>query len=160
MLAGYASTMTLHKLSLVLALVAMSALPIGADAAPGPTCPAAVTSAVAKAFPKSRVTRCKAEREEGRDQFEARLTRADGGKLEVDVSPDGKILQTEEKIAVDRVPAAVMTAFAARYPHAKVSSAEKQTPATGEASYELAFASDHGRKEVTFTESGKFVEEE
>lgn len=152
--------MMLHKLSLVLALVAWTAVPAGADPSPTSSCPAAVTAALAKAFPRATVTRCKAEREDGHDQFEAKLTRADGGKLEVDVSPDGKILQTEEKIALDRVPAAVMKAFAAKYPHSKVTSAEKQTPATGEASYELAFASDHGRKEVTFTENGKFVEEE
>ena len=86
--------------------------------------------------------------------------KADGGKVEVDVGPDGKILQIEEAIGVDKLPAAVLKAFAAKYPKAKVDTAEKQTPASGTPSYELAFASGAGRKEATFTEAGQFVEEE
>ena len=125
-----------------------------------PECPAAVTAAIAKAFPKSTVNKCKAEREHGHDQFEVKITKDGGGAAEVDVAPDGKILQVEEKIALDQVPVAVAKAFAARYPKAKLESAEKQTPATGARSYELAFTGDKGRKEATFTEDGKFVEEE
>jgi hypothetical protein len=132
---------------------------------PGPAradtaCPAAVKTAIDKAFAKSTISRCKAEKEHGHDQFEVKLTKADGTSAEVDVSTDGKILQVEEKIPVGKVPAAVMKAFAAKYPKAKVDGAEKQTPAQGAVSYELAFASDSGRKEATFTEDGKFVEEE
>jgi hypothetical protein len=123
-------------------------------------CPAPVKSAIEKAFAKSTIKNCKAEKEHGHDQFEVKLTKADGTSAEVDVSPDGKILQVEEKIAVDKVPAVVMKAFAAKYPKAKVDVAEKQTPAQGAVSYELGFATDSGRKEATFTEDGKFVEEE
>src|SRR4051812_46504332 len=115
-----------------------------ASAAP-PPCPGAVTSAIEKKFPKSTVQACKAEREEGHDQFEVKLTKADGGKLELDLSPAGAILQTEEVVAVDQVPAAVMKAFAAKYPKAKPTRAEKQTPATGKPSYELAFQVDGKR---------------
>ena len=130
-----------------------------AAAAPAP-CPAAVTSAVDKKFPKSTVQVCKAEREDGHDQYEVKLTKADGSKVEVDVSPAGAILQTEEVVALDQVPAAVTKAFAAKYPKAKPTRAEKQTPATGKPSYELAFAVDGKRKEATFAEDGTFVEEE
>jgi hypothetical protein len=128
--------------------------------APATACPQAVTSAIAKAFPKSTISKCKAEHEDGRDQFEVKVAKADGAKAEVDVSPDGKILQIEEKILVDKVPAAVTKAFATKYPKAKIDSAEKQTPTEGKPSYELAFATDRGRKEATFTEDGTFVEEE
>jgi putative PepSY-like beta-lactamase-inhibitor len=123
-------------------------------------CPAAVKNAIAKAFPKATIAACKAEKEHGHDQFEVKIAKADGNKAEVDVSPDGKILQVEEKIALDKVPAAVMKAFSAKYPKAKADAAEKQTPATGAPTYELAFATDKGRKEATFSEDGKFVEEE
>jgi hypothetical protein len=152
-----------------LALVAMAlpllvSAPLRADDAkkqqPAQDCPTDVKKAIDKAFPKSTITKCKAEHEHGRDQFEVKLTKADGFKVEVDVAPDGKILMVEEKITIAKVPAAVMKAFAARYPKAKVDSAEKQTPATGPATYELAFATDKGRTEATFTEDGKFVEEE
>lgn len=125
-----------------------------------PACPSVVTNAIHKAFPNAAVSTCKAEREHGQDQFEVKLTKADGSKAEVDVSTDGKILQTEEKIAVDQVPAAVSKAFSAKYTKAKIDGAEKQTPAKGAATYELTFATDKGRKEATFREDGTFVEEE
>ena len=125
-----------------------------------PECPHAVSDAIARAFPKSTVTKCVAEKEHGHDQFEVKLVKDGGAKVEVDVAPDGKILQIEEKIAIDKVPAAVMKAFAARYPKAKVEAAEKQTPSQGAPSYELAFSTDHARKEATFAEDGKLIEEE
>jgi len=142
--------------TLALALVLEASL----VAAAPPPCPAAVTTAIEKAFPKSTVQVCKAEREDGHDQFEVKLTKADGAKLEADVSPAGAILQTEEVVALDRVPAAVKKAFAAKYPKATATRAEKQTPATGKPSYELAFQADGKRKEATFAEDGAFVEEE
>lgn len=123
-------------------------------------CPAAVKTSIEKAFAKSTINNCKAEKEHGHDQFEVKLTKADGTKAEVDVQPDGKIIQVEEKIALDKVPAAVMKAFAAKYPKAKIDQAEKQTPSAGKPTYELAFASGSGRKEVTFSEDGKLIEEE
>jgi Putative beta-lactamase-inhibitor-like, PepSY-like len=138
--------------------------PLNADPAkpapPAADCPSAVKGTIARTFPKSTITKCKAEHEHGRDQFEVKIVKADGAKAEVDVAADGKILQIEEKVPVDKIPAAVMTAFAARYPKAKVDVAEKQTPAEGQPSYELGFSTDSGRKEATFTEDGKFVEEE
>ena len=120
-----------------------------------PSCPTAVTDAIAKAFPRAKVDRCKAEKEHGHDQFEVRLTKADAKQAEVDVAPDGKILQVEEKIAPAELPDAVKKAFSAKYPKAKLERAEKQT-AGADTSYEIAF----GAKEATFKADGTFVEEE
>ncbi|MBV8757799.1 MAG: PepSY-like domain-containing protein [Deltaproteobacteria bacterium] len=120
-----------------------------------PSCPTAVTDAIAKAFPKSKIDRCKSETEKGVTQFEVRLTKADAKKVEVDVAADGKILQIEEKIAPTELPDAVKKAFAAKYPKAKAERAEKQT-AGSDVSYEIAF----GTKEATFKADGTFVEEE
>lgn len=136
------------RATLLLALLATPAL---ADT----TCPKAVTDGVMKAFPKSKITKCHPEHEDGKDIFEAKITRADGMKAEVDVGPDGSILQIEEKIAVDKLPDAVKKAFAARYPKAKAERAEKQT-AGKTVTYEVAF----GETEATFAENGKFIEEE
>jgi hypothetical protein len=122
-------------------------------------CPKAITDAIAKAFPKATISACKAEKEHGHDQFEAKIVKADGGKAEVDVAPDGKILQVEEVIPLDKVPAAVMKAFAAKYPKGKATRAEKQT-ADKTVTYEIAFDLGDQRKEATFDETGKFVEEE
>jgi hypothetical protein len=146
--------------SLLVASVASLALSPVAFAGDAPTCPSAVKTAIEKAFAKSTITTCKAEHENGRDQFEVKVTKADGTKAEVDVAPDGKIIQVEEKIAIDKVPAAVMKAFAAKYPKAKADGAEKQTPTSGAVTYELAFAVGSARKEATFAADGKFIEEE
>ncbi len=146
-----------------LALPLLLALPLFADPpkpAPATECPAAVKGAITRAFPKSSISNCKAEHEHGGDQFSVNVVKADGTKAEVDVSPEGKVLQVEEQIAVDNVPAAVTKAFAAKYGKAKIATAEKQTPAQGAPTYELAFVTNAGRKEATFTEDGKFVEEE
>ncbi len=146
----------------VLTLSLLAGAPLHADPAKklAAACPPAVTDTIAKTFPKSKIRKCKAEHEHGRDQFEVKLIKGDGAKAEVDVAPDGKILQIEEKVSVDKLPSPVVKAFSAKYPKAKVDAAEKQTPAEGAASYELAFATGSGRKEATFTEDGTFVEEE
>lgn len=136
-----------------IAIVLLSAAIANAD------CPKAITDAVAKAFPKSTITACKPEKEHGRDQFEARIVKAGGGKAEIDLAPDGKILQVEEIVSFDKVPAAVMKAFAAKYPKAKATRAEKQT-ADKAVTYEIAFDLGEQHKEATFDESGKFIEEE
>jgi hypothetical protein len=137
--------------------------PPAADEGKGATataCPEAVKQAITKDFPDSSVTGCKAEHEDGHDQFEVKLTKKGGEKVEVDVAPDGAILQTEEGIALDKVPAKVTAGFAAKYPNAKPTTAEKQVR-TGKGSfYELAFTADGKTKEATFSEEGSFVEEE
>jgi hypothetical protein len=150
----------IKSISLALCILTTSAL---ADAVKRPApagCPTVVKTSLGNAFPGSKLGTCKAEHENGRDQFEVKLTKADGNAVEVDIGADGKILQIEEKVALDKVPAAVMKAFGARYPQAKAEAAEKQTPATGAATYELAFTLDSVRKEVTFAEDGKFVDAE
>lgn len=143
--------MTMMKLATCLALLTS----VAGLAAAGP-CPAPVTAAVAKAYPKSTVTSCVAEKA----QFEVKLVRAGGAKLELDVAPDGAILLTEEVIAVDQLPAVVAKAFAAKYPKARPTRAERQTPAKGHVTFELAFAGDKGAREATFDDTGAFVGEE
>ena len=133
----------------------LALLLVATPAVAAPSCPTAVTDAIAKAFPKAKIDGCKAEKEHGHDQFEVRLTKADAKHAEVDVAPDGKILQVEEKIAPAELPDAVKKAFAAKYPKAKAERAEKQT-AGADVSYEIAF----GTKEATFKADGTFVEEE
>ena len=122
-------------------------------------CPAAVTTALGKAFPSATIGACKAEREHGKDQFEVRLTAPGRDPFTVDAAPDGTILQVEEAIAIDALPDAVKKAFAGKYAKAKPSGAEKQT-AGKEVRYEIAFSTAGGRKEATFTADGRFLEEE
>src|ERR1700682_1436452 len=114
------------------------------------TCPAPVTAAITKAYPASTVTSCKKEVEKGTTQYEVKVTTKQGPKIEIDVAPDGKILQTEEKVNLEAVPKAVMAAFTAKYKDAKATGAEKQTKANGSIQYELKFGAGKQKKEVTF----------
>jgi hypothetical protein len=64
---------------------------------------------------------------------------------------------TEEKIALDKIPPKVHAAAKAKYPAAKLVSAEKEDE-DGKTVYELAF-DDKGHKiEVTFDNDGQIVE--
>jgi uncharacterized membrane protein YkoI len=124
------------------------------------SCPATVKDAVNKAQAGSKISSCKQEKADGKVQYEVRLKTSDGRKLSLDVAPEGAILLTEEKVAAASVPPAVSAAFAARYPKAKATAAEKQTKPDGKVTYELAFKVKGKRKEATFDESGSFVSEE
>lgn len=140
-----------------LAAVVLLAVPLSA-AAKG-SCPAAVKTSVYKAHPDAKIRSCKRETQNGKTQYEVKL-RAAAKRLELDVSPDGAILLTEEKIEAAAVPAVVASAFSARYPQATATMAEKQTAANGKVTYELAFKSGGKTKEATFDSAGAFVSEE
>ncbi len=122
-------------------------------------CPEPVKAAINKAYPNSTVESCKKVVEKGTTFYEIKTTKQ-ASKVEVDVAPDGRILQTEEKVSLEAVPKAVTEAFTVRYKDAKPTGAEKQIKADGSVQYELAFGTGKQKKEVTFSESGKFLEEE
>lgn len=152
----------LHPIGfLVVSLFATAcAHPQDAASPAGPSaCPPSVTTSIAKSYPTAKISKCKAERAEGRDQFEVKLENG-GEQLEVDVAPDGTILQTESAIPVEQIPAKVMSAFTAKYPNAKPIEAEKQVRTGKGTFYELKFAAEPKPREVTFAEDGTFVEEE
>ena len=137
-----------------------AAILASASASAAPRCPDAVTKAVTARFPNGKLGSCHPEHEDGRDQFEVIVALPSNHRAEVDVSPAGAILQIEERIPLDQVPAAVMKAFAAKYHGAKAERAEKQTSDGQPTSYELAFRNGKRRTEATFREDGSFVEEE
>ena len=126
----------------------------------GAACPDAVKQSIAAKFADALMTNCKAERQDGRDQFEVKLTSKSGDRFEVDVAPDGTILQTEEAIALSVIPPAVLAAFAAKYPNARPTRAEKQMRHGKTATYEVAFTGVDKKTEATFAEDGSFIDEE
>jgi hypothetical protein len=143
----------MKHLLVTLALVVAPAL-----AAADTSCPTTVTDAAKKAFPGATITACKAEKD---GDFEVKLVTKDKAKLEADFDAKGTLLETEEIVPLASVPVAVTKAFAAKYPKAKATRAEKMTKAADKSTeYELAFATDKGKKEATFKADGTFVEEE
>ncbi len=120
-------------------------------------CPPVITTAAAKAVPDASVVSCKPEREDGLDKFEVKLARKDRSVVEVDVAQDASVMAIEERITVDKLPAVVAKAFAAKYPKGKPTTAERQTVTGKGLFFEIAFGKN---REATFKEDGTFVEEE
>ncbi|HEV3075805.1 MAG TPA: PepSY-like domain-containing protein [Thermoanaerobaculia bacterium] len=147
-------------LFLVLAIVLLVGTP-AILVAKTAACPAAVKDAALKAYPSAKVTACKEEKEKGKVQYEVKLETKEAKKLELDISPEGAVLLTEETAALDLVPQAVTAAFAAKYPKMKATRAAKQTRPDGTITYELAWRDAQGKRhEATFKDDGTFVEEE
>jgi hypothetical protein len=141
--------------SLLLASLAFSPALAVADA---PACPASITDAAIKAFPGSKVTKCK----QGKDHFGVHLAKKDGTKAELELSAKGDVLETEDEVALTAVPAPVTKAFATRYPKLKATKAAKITKAADKTvTYELAaeVAKDN-KTEASFKDDGSFVEDE
>ena len=151
------------SLSLLLSLSAACAHTPGGDAAAAGAgtaiCPDAVKQSIAKNFIGATITACKAEREDGHDQFEVKLDQS-GQAIEVDVAPDGAVLQTETATPVADVPARVMAAFSAKYSGKTAVRVEKQVRSGKGTFYEIKFDAQPKAKEVTFAEDGTFIEEE
>ena len=143
----------------ILPSILLASLPLAVPAL-AKECPPEVTAAALKAHAGATVVSCRQEVEDGKTQFEVRIKGKDGRRIDCDVSPAGQILVTEEYLDVKEVPAAVMTAFAAKYAGTQATAAEKQTTAEGKVTYEIAFTAGDAKKSATFDAAGKFVEEE
>jgi len=138
----------------------IAVLVLACSTAAAASCPPAITTAATKAVPETTVTSCHPEREDGVDKFEVKLARKDKSIVEVDVAQDASILSIEEKIALDKLPAAVTKAFAAKYPKAKPTKAERATITGKGVFFEIGFDASGKSREATFKDDGTFVEEE
>ena len=137
--------------------------PVAADArAPAAQrkCPDPVVSAVKKGYPGATLESCRKQTEDGRAQYTVTIATPAGKRIDLDIGPDGSLLQTEERIDAAALPAAVMEALKGRAPGAKIERADKITMADGKVLYEVAYRSGSKLVEDTFTEAGAFVESE
>jgi len=123
-------------------------------------CPAAVKAAALEGRAGASIASCKAETEKGKTQYEVKVALRDKRTLEIDVTPDGKVLKTEEKIAVSEAPAAVAAGLRAKYRDAKIEGVERQELADGSVQFEVKFRAGKTVKEATFDALGKLLEEE
>ena len=145
--------MTNFMKSLSVTIALASALPaIASD------CPKAVTTSVEKAHAKSKIVSCSSEREHETLFYEVKIRTAEGGKLEMELSPDGAVPVTEERIAVGEIPAAVMNALRAAHTDAELTGAERHTSGDGKVSFELQFKSAGREHEMTVSAAGAVLE--
>jgi hypothetical protein len=136
-------------------IAALSPVPLAAA-----ECPAVVTAAVQKAHAGATIASCKQEEENGKPRFRVKLAATSAKGMELDVTPGGAIILTEQDVAVSDVPPVIMATFAAKFGAVKPTRATMQTASHGKITYELAFVDGIRKKEATFALDGAFIEAE
>jgi uncharacterized membrane protein YkoI len=121
--------------------------------------PKAVLDAVKAKFKGAELVSAGTEKEEGKLVYEINLKHK-GQKIDVTVTPDGKILSIEKAIAVNDLPRAVRVAIDSKYPKSTLKGPEEVTEG-GKVSYEvLLVTADNKTVEVVLDPKGKIVKEE
>jgi hypothetical protein len=126
--------------------------------------PKAVLEAVKKRFPKAELLEAAKETDKDKTEYEITLKEA-GVKIDVMLTPDGKITLIEKMIAAKDLPKAVTDALEAKYPKATYKTVEELTKVTAgkEAvdAYEvLLVTADKKTYEVLLGTDGKIQETE
>jgi uncharacterized membrane protein YkoI len=124
--------------------------------------PRIVLDAVTRKYPMAALTAFEQEISDGKLVYEIAID-AGKGKMDVEVSPEGKIVAEESVIPASALPAAVKTGIAgSKYKDWKVKGAElviknEQTEAPV---YEVVFTQSKAKFEVVFDRTGKITREE
>lgn len=124
--------------------------------------PSAVLAAVSARHPRSKMTDFAQEHEGGKTVYEVTLETG-SGRLEVIVSPAGKILTEEQTIAMKDLPDPVRKSLArSRHAKAKVLRLEKVTDhrKPKEPTYELLVELLGKKHELVFSSAGRLLKEE
>ena len=149
----------MHKLGIVMALVVGGMATAGEKKLAERDVPRPVLDGVAKQYPTAKRLGYAREVEKGNTVYEVKLD-ADGRKIDLDVTPDGRILVAEEQIAVEATPEAVKRGLAAsaKYGQWLVKRAEKVTATDGTPDkYELVVVEGKRKAELTFSADGKLL---
>lgn len=121
--------------------------------------PRAVVDAVKAKYPGAELKGAEKEVEKGKTYYEVALTHK-GKKLEVTLTPEGKIVEVEKEITARDLPAPVTEGIEAKYPKAKIKRAEEITKG-GKTLYEaLIETADKKKFEVVLDPTGKIVKTE
>ena len=86
--------------------------------------PAAVQEAADKAVPGVTWHHASKMTEEGKTIYELTGKNAHGRAVEVEVTPEGEVIEVETAILLREVPKVALDAFKAEYPHLKATGAE------------------------------------
>lgn len=125
--------------------------------------PKAALDGVVKKYPTAKRVGFEREVEKGKTVYEIKLVN-DGRKIDVDVSPEGKIVAEEEEVAIDSAPEAVKKALAASPKYGKwtIKRLEKviNDENTAAPQYEYVVMNGKSKAEVVFAADGKLVKTE
>ena len=124
--------------------------------------PKPVLEAVAKKYPSANMVTFESEQEEGKTLYEIGI-RQGSTKMDVEVSPSGKIAVEETVIKTSDVPAAVMTGLSSsKYKGWKIGSVEKviNDEKDDEPEYEFVVSSKKQKFEIVLDKAGKVTKQE
>lgn len=117
--------------------------------------PAAVQEAVKKAYPAAKIEKCEKETEGDKVKFEVELKVAER-EIELELDASGRILETEEEIAVDQLPASIQGALKRLIKGGKLREAEKKTKG-GKTQYKVEVQCGKVRLELKLDGSGRVL---
>ena len=120
--------------------------------------PKAVLDAVKARFAGAEIKGASTEKEDGKLMYEIALVHK-GRKIDATFTPEGKVVSVEKQIKADEAPKAVADALKAKYPGAKVKTAEEVSE-EGKVKYEFLLDTGKGEVEAVFDPSGKLLKEE
>jgi hypothetical protein len=124
--------------------------------------PKAVLEAISARHPKAEMTGFSREDENGKTVFEVQLREA-GGRTEIVVTPDGKILTEEKTVSASELPAAVQHGLSnSTHSKARILKAEKVTEAEKPEAptYEILVQDGKRKYELVFSSKGELTKEE
>ena len=125
--------------------------------------PKAVSKAVQTRFPDAKLVGAEKEKEKGKTVFEVAIEDK-GQKIEVTLTPEGKIVEIEKQIKAADLPAAVKDALQGKYKNPKYQMIEEVIKIKGGqerlAYYEVLLTTDNRRLEVSVAADGKILRAE
>jgi uncharacterized membrane protein YkoI len=124
--------------------------------------PKVVLDAVTKKYPTAKLNGFEQEMADGKMIYEIAID-AGKGKMDVEVSPEGKIVAEESVLPPTELPASVKASIAgSKYKSWKMKGAELviKNEQNDEPLYEVVFTQKKAKFEVVFDRTGKITEEE
>jgi uncharacterized membrane protein YkoI len=120
--------------------------------------PKAVLDAVKAKFKGAEIVSAQTEKENGKLAYEINI-KAKGNKIDVTVTPEGKIISIEKTIAEKDLPQQVSRALRRKYPQATIKTVEEIQHGE-KTSYEVLLVTrDKKTIEIVFDPQGKILEE-
>jgi hypothetical protein len=122
--------------------------------------PKAIKSAIRKKFPKSKILSAEKGVEDGKPIYEASI-QSDKHKIDVTLSPEGKILSYEKALSESERPKAMMESLNAKYPHATIKLVEEVWENGKFNGYEATILGPNKKSlDVSFDTKGRLVEDQ
>ena len=122
--------------------------------------PAEVRATAEAQVPGGKLTEAELETEDGQKVYSIEAVTADGEKIEIEVSADGKLIAVEKDVALNDIPAEVRTTAEAQVPGGKLTEAELETE-DGQTIYSIDAVTSDGKKlEIEMSADGKLIKVE